>query len=136
MITVTIYNKSTGAIDRTITTSPLDVEINCKESEVWIEGSYNPNEYVIQKGKALKLPEKMVQSSTLDLETLTWVPDTERMWAKIRYERDVKLSNTDWTQVPDAPVDRIEWSTYRKALRDLPSKTKDPANPEWPTPPE
>jgi hypothetical protein len=136
MITVTIYNSITGAVDRTITTMPLDVDLNCKDGEKWIKGSYNPNEYIIKEGKAVILPEKLIQFSTLDLENLTWVPDVERMWAKIRYERTVELNNTDWTQVPDAPVNQSKWAEYRQALRNLPENTEDPANPQWPTPPE
>jgi hypothetical protein len=136
MITATIYNKITGVINRTLTCLPLDVDLNCKEGESWVEGVYNPNEYIIKEGKAVRLPEKSIQLSNLDLETLTWVPDVERMWAKIRYERAVELNNTDWTQVPDAPVDQSTWAKYRQALRNLPENTEDPANPQWPTPPE
>ena len=38
-----------------------------------------------------------------------------------RAERDALLSNSDWTQVADAPVDATAWATYRQALRDLPN---------------
>ena len=57
-------------------------------------------------------------------------------WRILRWRRDGLLFGSDWTQVPDAPVDREAWATYRQALRDLPANTTDPANPVWPTPPE
>lgn len=59
----------------------------------------------------------------------------EQLMGELRKERDHKLSASDWTQVPDAPVDQAAWAAYRQALRDLPANTTDPANPVWPTPP-
>jgi hypothetical protein len=46
--------------------------------------------------------------------------------ARMRYWRDGELARTDWTQVSDAPVDQVAWSTYRQALRDLPASNADP----------
>jgi hypothetical protein len=41
--------------------------------------------------------------------------------ARMRLYRDRLLAESDWTQLPDAPVDRPAWATYRQTLRDLPS---------------
>ena len=62
-----------------------------------------------------------------------------RAMASLRTERNTKLSETDWTQSPDSPLDKeakSEWATYRQSLRDLPSNSPDPANPSWPDAPE
>lgn len=43
---------------------------------------------------------------------------------ELRYTRDKLLSECDWTQMPDSPLSeekKLEWATYRQALRDLPS---------------
>ena len=41
----------------------------------------------------------------------------------LRVERDILLSQTDWTQNRDVTLSNDEdWKTYRQALRDLPSK--------------
>ena len=48
--------------------------------------------------------------------------ETESRAAKVRAERDRRLSASDWTQVLDAPVDRTAWVLYRQALRDLPEQ--------------
>lgn len=40
--------------------------------------------------------------------------------AQVRAARDWALTDSDWTQVADAPVDKAAWATYRQALRDLP----------------
>lgn len=135
MTTVTIYKTETGLIDRTITVLETDVELNCQDGEVWIEGGYSPNEYIIQNSQPYKLPEKPLYPTTLDLETLTWVQDNDRLWAQLRYERTVALQSSDWAQVSDAPVDQSAWADYRQALRDLPANTDDPRNPVWPEPP-
>lgn len=46
-----------------------------------------------------------------------------------RNERDALLAASDWTQANDSPLaaeKKIEWATYRTALRDLPSSS------DWP----
>ena len=56
--------------------------------------------------------------------------------ASVRAERNSKLSNSDWTQVADAPVDKTAWATYRQALRNLPDAEGFPWDVTWPTQPE
>jgi hypothetical protein len=46
--------------------------------------------------------------------------------ARLRFWRNNELSNTDWTQLSDAPVDKDDWAEYRQGLRDLPSSNTDP----------
>jgi hypothetical protein len=58
----------------------------------------------------------------------------ERKWSDLREQRNSLLQSSDFSQLPDAPVNRDEWATYRQALRDLPS-TVDINNPVYPTKP-
>lgn len=77
--------------------------------------------------------------------TLSLVQDLKKVdnWKQTRVKvlrdmRDVRLAKCDWTQVNDvqlSPAQKTAWAAYRQALRDLPSKTIDPDNPTWPTPP-
>jgi len=56
----------------------------------------------------------------------------------LRQERNTRLAEVDWVFSGDYRVDiemYQEWLLYRKALRDLPSTTEDPANPIWPKKP-
>ena len=53
----------------------------------------------------------------------------------VRDQRNTKLSESDWTQVADAPVDKDAWATYRQALRDVSAQTDFPWTIEWPTQP-
>ncbi len=57
-------------------------------------------------------------------------------FARIVAERDALLAASDWTQLPDSPVDQKAWAAYRQKLRDLPTSTKDAAKPAWPKPPK
>ena len=53
----------------------------------------------------------------------------------VRDQRNTKLSESDWTQVADAPVDKAAWATYRQALRDVSAQADFPWTIEWPTQP-
>lgn len=46
----------------------------------------------------------------------------EQKWEQIKLWRNVELAKTDFTQLPDAPVDKEAWAEYRQALRDLPQQ--------------
>lgn len=58
----------------------------------------------------------------------------DAQWDAVRAERNEKLAECDWTQLPDAPVDSAAWATYRQELRDI-TLQPDPFNIVWPTPP-
>lgn len=58
--------------------------------------------------------------------------------AEVRYDRDLLLAESDWTQMPDSPLTdakKTEWATYRTSLRDVPGQTDFPTNVTWPTKP-
>jgi hypothetical protein len=52
-----------------------------------------------------------------------------------RNQRDTLLTQTDWTQVADAPVDKAAWAAYRQALRDVPQQAGFPVTITWPEKP-
>ena len=53
----------------------------------------------------------------------------------VRASRDVKLAESDWTQVTDAPVDKAVWATYRQALRDVTAQSGFPWTVTYPDAP-
>jgi len=55
--------------------------------------------------------------------------------AKVRYDRNSRLSDCDWTQLPDAPVDAQTWATYRQELRDITAQSGFPWDVQWPVAP-
>lgn len=44
----------------------------------------------------------------------------------MRAARNQLLTESDWTQLPDAQCDKSAWTTYRQELRDFPA-TWEPA---------
>ena len=50
----------------------------------------------------------------------------------VRADRNKRLSDSDWTQVSDSPVDKVAWATYRQALRDISAQTGFPWDVQWP----
>jgi hypothetical protein len=53
----------------------------------------------------------------------------------VRSQRNQLLSESDWTQVADAPVDKAAWATYRQALRDSTTQPGFPWDVQWPVAP-
>lgn len=60
---------------------------------------------------------------------------TAKQSTLVRQERNTKLSDCDWTQLPDAPVDKSAWTTYRQALRDVTKQSGFPWQITWPVEP-
>ena len=50
----------------------------------------------------------------------------------VREQRNKLLSESDWTQLADAPVDAVIWSNYRQELRDVTKQDGFPFNIIWP----
>jgi len=82
-----------------------------------------------------------VKETTPVLESGVWkqvwttevYPDADQ---RVRQHRDRLLTKSDWTQLPDTPVDASAWSTYRQALRDVPQQADFPADVTWPEEPQ
>lgn len=77
---------------------------------------------------------ELVDSAWTQVWHLQELPEPQAS-ANIRASRNQRLAACDWTQLPDAPVDHIEWANYRQALRDVSSQPGFPWNVEWPSQP-
>ncbi|MGB1974988.1 MAG: tail fiber assembly protein [Vibrio toranzoniae] len=70
-----------------------------------------------------------------------WAFDSTTFFSELRSMRDEKLFESDWTQFNDSPLtdsEKAKWTTYRSALRDLPSTNANVTSMEdvvWPTKP-
>lgn len=125
MSVYTKYDKTTGKITGILILSkPENLALNIGEGEAAIEGEYSMKTQMVVDGVVVDRP-----AAELEAERL------EAAWNNLRAMRNRLLSSCDWTQVPDAPVDQAAWAAYRQALRDMPSNTVDPENPNWPLPP-
>jgi hypothetical protein len=72
-----------------------------------------------------------VQVAAMTTEDLAVVAATE--WVRIRIQRDALLVACDWTQLPDSPVDKVVWASYRVQLRDVTTQTLPVV---WPVSPD
>lgn len=54
---------------------------------------------------------------------------------QVRNERNIRLSQSDWSQIADSPVDKQVWLGYRQALRDVPAQAGFPWGVAWPKQP-
>ena len=73
--------------------------------------------------------------------TQTWlvrdrtVEETQAQSDSVREQRTRLLAESDWTQLPDAPVDSAAWAVYRQTLRDVPNQVGFPWTVDWPVTP-
>ena len=82
---------------------------------------------------------------SLEVDPVKLEEKTERKWDSVRSMRNAKLTDSDWTQMPDVPLSaeyKLAWQAYRQALRDFPSSLTDAdvrdqelSSMQWPTPP-
>lgn len=71
--------------------------------------------------------------------TLQEKPPSEvsHTWQTIRFTRNMLLSDSDHTQLPDYPADlKSQWATYRQLLRDIPQTYSNVSDVIWPTKPD
>ena len=96
---------------------------------------------------------KEVQAPTVDSKTHRQIQTVElvngewsQVWTvqklpedkasdNVRGKRNQLLSDSDWTQVLDAPVNKEAWAEYRQALRDLPDQAGFPFDVVYPDAP-
>ena len=67
------------------------------------------------------------------------IKSNEDKWFEIRNKRNTLLRESDWTQMPDSPLNnekKTEWLTYRNNLRSLPQTFSNPDEVIWPNVPE
>jgi len=73
------------------------------------------------------------QPTEAELQAAYDVAIVEEEARRVRDERNRLLSESDWTQLADAPVDGAIWASYRQSLRDLPQQEGFPWSVEWPS---
>jgi hypothetical protein len=127
--TYTIYDSSNGKIKSTFTGTFETLLLNVSENELYVEGEAELGfDYYINgqfTHKTIGLEQSIINCAN-----------------DLRYRRDGLLKESDWTQVTDSALTnekKVEWATYRQALRDLPNQyttETNIANVVYPTPPE
>jgi len=86
----------------------------CKASSMHLQGDN------VIEGVADDQTQKVVDGKLVDKDT-----NNSIVLEELRLYRNQMIADTDWTQIPDAPLTKAkkdQYKRYRTALRDLPSK--------------
>jgi hypothetical protein len=126
MIKAVVYSKLTNKVLSTLSVPDLEcLEANIQENQDYIISDWVGD---------------ITLASVVNGEVITEEPrnQTENI---TRGMRDNLLANSDWTQMPDSPLNNEEkanWQTYRQELRDLFNNFTytNLEDVNWPTPPE
>lgn len=150
---IATVDAATGVIENVGTAPganlPVEGVVNGKEI-VWIpsEGWEDKDnltiheEYFRKNGEWVHRGPRPTPHYMWDTETETWVFNPTDFWAVVRAERDRRLFEVDFTQMPDAALtasQKTAWAVYRQALRDVPAANAEVTRMEditWPNPPE
>lgn len=110
-----------------------------------IHGNNIPNDVVeITQNQHSQLLEaqsqgKIIQPDENGFPVAVDRPAYSPTWEDIRQERNIRLSNSDWTQLADAPLtvnQKTAWTVYRQSLRDIPENFQTPEVVVWPVVPQ
>lgn len=88
--------------------------------------------HYVENGALVTMPPRPTQHHVFNYAAKTWELDSAGAWQEVRQRRNTMLAASDWTQLPDVPLEtKSAWTAYRQALRDVTSQA-DPLNIEWP----
>lgn len=97
---------------------------------------YSPATHSISRGTPILIDAKWTEVWVVeDASTEEITQRAEDQANALRSDRNQCLSDCDWTQLADAPVDKVAWGNYRQALRDLTAQEGFPWTVTWPTKP-
>ena len=134
----TIYNANTGEIKNSGVCIDISIQVvpsGCAIAEI----ESNPLTQYIKNNAIKNIPPKPDFECDFDFLTESWVPSYDRQSQDIKSQRNLLLTNSDWTQIPNNPLtdqQKQDWAVYRQQLRDVTTQSGYPFNVVWPTPPQ
>jgi len=144
---ISIDNQGLLNVQQDLSWIPINVHA-VQWYDTWGEVEYNDgnsNERIEELG----IFEQAIQSHNNEVQRI----ENEKVateaardcWEELRFLRNEKLNECDWTQVADVQLSdaqKVEWTLYRQQLRDLPNNVIDPKplvldknHPDWPVQP-
>ena len=125
----TIYSLEDGSIKSCIASSEIGtVELNTPDGCAFVEGQSDPLRQAVINGVIVDKPQDELDAIEAELAY-------NSAFGQATSRRRELLYQSDWTQVPDAPVDQAAWAVYRQALRDITLQEGFPFDITWPNPP-
>lgn len=136
----TIYKINTGEIVQSGSCSDADYDLQyipngCAIIELQSDAL---NQY-IENDQVFDKPLKPNDFSIFDYVSKQWVSDNTLACDEVKLNRNRLLYQSDWTQLPNSPLDtekKQQWADYRQQLRDITTQSGYPFNVIWPTQPE
>ena len=134
-INYVVYNNQ-GRILRTGVCMEDSLLIQADKDEYVIEGKASQHTQYVENSLIIDLPKCPGSFYYVDWDTKTWKIDLFSLNESIRSTRTSLLASSDWTQLPDVPIEtKDSWAIYRQALRDITDQPEYPLNVIWPDPP-
>ena len=93
----------------------------------------------LASGQPVNIPPKPGPHHVFDYTSKIWRQDFALAEAAVRQQRDQLIGKSDWTTLADVPLSeqaRVQWATYRQALRDVTGQTGFPLSVIWPAMPD
>ena len=140
------FRKDTGKITQTGMYPESQANLLVDDEHDVIFASASDHTHYVKNGSIVEYPERPSDDHEFDFILEQWVDTkTDEIRAQealeaLRRERNIKLAMSDWTQLPDSPLNeeqKAAWAEYRQALRDIPNTgvlSTDLI--QWPQPPE
>jgi hypothetical protein len=139
------FRKDTGKITQTGMYPESQANLLMDDEHDVIFASASDHTHYVKNGSIVEYPERPSDDHEFDFILEQWVDTkTDEIRAKealeaLRRERNIKLAMSDWTQLPDSPLNeeqKVAWAEYRQALRDIPNTGVFEQNLiQWPQPP-
>jgi hypothetical protein len=122
------FRKDTGKITQTGMYPESQANLLMDDEHDVIFASASDHTHYVKNGSIVEYPERPSDDHEFDFILEQWV-DTktdeiraEEALEELRRERNIKLAMSDWTQLPDSPLNeeqKAAWAEYRQALRDI-----------------
>ena len=141
------FRKDTGKITQTGMYPESQANLLVDDEHDVIFASASDHTHYVKNGSIVEYPERPSDDHEFDFILEQWV-DTktdeirhQEVLEATRRDRNVKLAASDWTQIPDSPLNEEQkgaWATYRQQLRDITEQLTgitDIGQVPWPTEP-
>lgn len=133
----TIYNITTGQIIQSGFCLDVSIQI-IPDGCALLEIESDPLNQYIDNGQLINIPVRPSLEHEFDYSTKSWVLNINYLKESIANKRNNLLYKSDWTQLPNGPLNQqqqSQWATYRQTLRDITTQSGYPTNVIWPTEP-
>lgn len=135
MIQYVTYVLSTGEIRSFSRATSFPSTLPAGEAALVVTGPCDPENSFVKNGVITPYPCER-PSVFHRWSGSEWFIPIEIAVGRTRAQRDELLQSSDWTQLPDVPLEtKTAWATYRQALRDVTDQPGFPLDITWPEPP-